>query len=91
MCKVLVLLAGLMLLQPAMAESGTIYFSGAIVEPACKATTQQQGTSVTCTRQGVDKVRTIALNQSQQTLPYQLGTVSVKSVNNLKIIEVTYK
>lgn len=91
MGKVLVLLSGLMMLQTAMAADGTISFSGAIVEPSCTTATQLQGTSVTCTREGVDKVRTIALNQSQQALPYQLGTVRVKSVNNLKIIEVTYK
>jgi type 1 fimbria pilin len=74
-----------------MAADGTISFSGAIVEPSCTTATQLQRTSVTCTREGVDKVRTIALIQSQQALPYQLGTVHVKSINNFKIVEVTYK
>jgi type 1 fimbria pilin len=90
MRKVLVLLSGIMMLQTAMAAGGTLHFSGAIVEPACSISTQPQRSSVTCNREGMDKVRQIALIQQQQTLPYQLGTVSVKTVNNLKTIDVTY-
>ncbi|EJL86415.1 hypothetical protein HS962_21075 [Pantoea sp. BIGb0393] len=91
MLKILVVLSGLVMLQTAMAEGGTINFSGAIVEPACTTSTLLQRTSVTCNREGINKVRTIAFNRQTQTLPYQLGTVIVKTVNNFKIIEVTYK
>ncbi|MBD9644174.1 MULTISPECIES: hypothetical protein [Pantoea] len=86
-----VLFSGLLFAQAVLAEGGTVSFTGAIVEPACTTTTNSQHAAVQCSQNGVDKVRQIRFNKQQQTLPFQLGNVSVQSSGHIKAVEVIYR
>lgn len=91
MKKAFVLLSGLLFAQAVLAEGGTVTFTGAIVEPACTTMTSRQHAAVQCSQNGLDKVRQIRFNKQQQTLPFQLGDVSVKSSGNIKAVQVIYR
>ncbi|EJL89939.1 hypothetical protein [Pantoea sp. GM01] len=91
MKKVLVLMSGLLFAQASVADGGTINFIGAITEPACTTRTYSHQTVMQCSQNGREKAREIKLNAQPQTLPFQLGDVSVKSSGNIKSIQVVYR
>lgn len=91
MKNTLVLLSGLLFAQAAMANDGTITFNGAIAEPACTTQTNRHQTAMRCSQNGIEKMRQVKFSQHLQTLPFHLGSVSVKSHGNISAIQITYR
>lgn len=91
MKNTLVLLSGLLFAQAVMANGAIITFNGAIAEPACTTQTSRHHAAMRCSQNGIEKIRQVKFSQHPQMLPFQLGSVSVKSHGNINAIQITYR
>jgi len=72
------------------ATGGQITFRGAIVETGCDTLIVHSQIKQSCTRGGKTEAATLGLNDSQQSLPFKLGTMQLKKVGNYRMMTVNY-
>lgn len=64
--------------QQSQSNSGTVQFSGSIVESECTHEIQQKQVQLSCERNGQAKVSTVSLKGTAvQSLPYNIGTTQI--------------
>ncbi|WP_394550164.1 hypothetical protein [Pantoea sp. SGAir0183] len=81
----------LMLLSPlSFAVGGQITFKGAIVETGCNTLIVNSQIKQSCTRGGRKESTLLRMNESQQSLPLNLGKVKLKKYSHFRLMTVDY-
>jgi hypothetical protein len=72
------------------ANGGQITFRGAIVETGCDTLIVHSQIKQSCIRGNKTEAATLRLDDSQQPLPFRLGTMQLKKVGNYSMMTVSY-
>ncbi|SCC68737.1 hypothetical protein GA0061070_10788 [Kosakonia oryziphila] len=75
----------------AVGMTGTIRFTGAILEPACVTDVSVQDTRIQCSRRGQTRQIRYPAGGAESTSPYQLATVTQTGGKQRRDITLVYR